>query len=207
MSRWEVSFDVRGFSGFFAYAVDDSALPVTLVHFEAEALEESVRLRWQTTLEVNALHFEMERSNDGTHFVSIGRLAAQGEVKTLKNYVFMDNAPHAGINYYRLKMVDRDGSFSFSRVVSAQSAVPSEDLTVRVYPSPATEGYVHVAHSGDNAVKLAIYDLKGRELPAAWQETTKGVLSLDVHTLSSGIYILQVHDGLRTKVRRFSISR
>jgi hypothetical protein len=207
MSRWEVSFDVRGFSGFFAYAVDDSALPVTLVHFEAEALEESVRLRWQTTLEVNALHFEMERSNDGTHFVSIGRLAAQGEVKTLKNYVFMDNAPHAGINYYRLKMVDRDGSFSFSRVVSAQSAVPSEDLTVSVYPSPATEGYVHVAHSGDNAVKLAIYDLKGRKLPVAWQETTKGVLSLDVHTLSSGIYILQVHDGLRTKVRRFSISR
>ncbi|PSL33764.1 T9SS type A sorting domain-containing protein [Dyadobacter jiangsuensis] len=111
-------------------------LPVTLVSFTGKAVEETVALKWETTEEVNASHFEIQRSSDARHFEPIGNVAAKGESKIRITYAFTDAAPLPGTNYYRLKQIDQDGTYAFSKTISVTS---NSELRISVYPNPVTD--------------------------------------------------------------------
>lgn len=201
-SRWEVTFDVTGFSGFFAYAVDNSALPVLLADFNAEVLEENVQLSWQTTEELNASHFDIERSDNGTSWTTIGQLKADGNRTTLQEYQYLDRSPLSGINYYRLKTVDLDDSFAYSRMVSARLAEPTE--TVVVYPTIVESGRVTVRVSGDGHRTTKMMDLNGREMVLRVLDHSGERTVFDVRHLIPGVYLVVVH-GHQLTVKRFVI--
>lgn len=111
-------------------------LPVTLVSFTGKAVEETVALKWETTEEVNASHFEVQRSSDARHFEPIGNVAAKGESKIRITYAFTDTSPLPGTNYYRLKQIDQDGTYAFSKTISVTS---NSELRISVYPNPVTD--------------------------------------------------------------------
>lgn len=111
-------------------------LPVTLVSFTGKAVEKTVALQWTTTEEINASHFEIQRSGDAKTFEPIGKVDAKGDSKVLINYMFTDQAPLPGTNYYRLKQIDLDGAYAFSKTISVNS---NSGLRISVYPNPVTD--------------------------------------------------------------------
>lgn len=94
-----------------------SMLPVKLTEFTGKLVEGKSQLKWVTASENNSHYFEIERSADGAHYGSIGQLAAKGYSTVTSKYAYTDGAPIKGLNYYRLKQVDKDGKYVYSNVV------------------------------------------------------------------------------------------
>ena len=109
-------------------------LPVTLTTFNASKEAQTSLLSWSTTEESNSEHFDIQHSVNAKSWTSIGTVKAQGESKALKKYTFTHEEPTEGENLYRLKMVDKDGTFAYSRIVSV---VFDGVAGTNIYPNPA----------------------------------------------------------------------
>jgi hypothetical protein len=105
---------------------NDAPLPVSWQQFEVLSKNGVNELIWSTSLELNNSHFVIERSADGNIFEAIGSQRGMGTTAQTSNYLFTDEKPLAGINYYRIKQVDFDGAFSYSdvREVSNEAIIP-----------------------------------------------------------------------------------
>ncbi|MCZ4501189.1 MAG: Por secretion system C-terminal sorting protein, partial [Marmoricola sp.] len=114
----------------------DSPLPVTLVSFSVEEEAGTAQLKWATAEETNADRFDIQRSVNTKNWSTIGEKAAAGESKALLNYSFSDVAPLNGINYYRLKMIDKDDTFAYSSIKSAKFEIMTKLLAL--YPNPVS---------------------------------------------------------------------
>ena len=101
----------------------NGTLPLTLITFDAQLIDKDVLLQWSTSFEENTSHFDIERSADGMSFTFIGNVNAAGNSSSERNYDFTDKDPFNGINFYRLKMVDADDKFVYSKAI----AVKKED--------------------------------------------------------------------------------
>ncbi|MCE7040412.1 DUF4347 domain-containing protein [Dyadobacter sp. CY312] len=160
-------------------------LPVTLIRFGAEKHEGQILLSWQTTSETNSSHFKIERSDKNLKWVETGDVAAVGESSMLQNYTYTDTQPLSGENLYRLKMVDVDGSFAYSKIVS----VHFESKRLSAYPNPVSEKLFIKDGPTVNSVKL--YNVNGILVFSAASFPEKG---LDVRPLASGMYIVNITD-------------
>ncbi|HXO76170.1 MAG TPA: hypothetical protein VN824_13055, partial [Puia sp.] len=109
-------------------------LPEQLLSFTGTRLDALSQLSWTTSEEINTASFDIERSGDDQSFSSIGTVAAHGNSATTTDYTFIDNNPLKGNNYYRLKMVDADAKFTYSKVILLNFG---STLTVHVSPNPA----------------------------------------------------------------------
>jgi hypothetical protein len=92
--------------------------PVTLSYFKGHLENNTVILEWETASEQNFSHYDIERSVNGSVFKKIGQISSKGESNTLFYYNFVDNGPATGTNIYRLKMVDKDGKFTYSSLIN-----------------------------------------------------------------------------------------
>ncbi|MDB5192656.1 MAG: hypothetical protein JWQ96_2219, partial [Segetibacter sp.] len=93
-----------------------SALPITLINFDAEPRGNDVLVTWSTATEINNKHFLIERSADGRNFTAIATINSQGNYTRTNNYQFVDAAPLKGTSYYRIRQVDNDDKFTFSKI-------------------------------------------------------------------------------------------
>ncbi len=181
-SRWEVTFDVTGFSGFYVQTTS-GILPLKLLSFTARKTADINLLKWTTTEEINTDHFEVER-NIGNGFVQIGFVKAAGNSGVEKQYAFEDKQPFAGTNHYRLKMVDKDGHVEYSKTVTVQS---DGRTGISMYPNPVqSKLFVGGATNGTT------YQIKN----TSGQVVTTGRLNtegISLSTLSTGIYVLVVN--------------
>jgi Metallo-peptidase family M12B Reprolysin-like/Secretion system C-terminal sorting domain len=109
-------------------------IPVSLLSFTAQPANARVVAQWKTAQEINSSRFIVERSATGSGFAAIGSISAAGNTSTVKQYSFNDNDPFSGLNFYRLKIVDRDGTYKYSEVVSVKFN-PVFDL--HLSPNPA----------------------------------------------------------------------
>lgn len=181
------------------------SLPVTLVTFNASRRESSSVLTWATTEETNSDRFEIQRSADGKGWYQIGVLASSGESTVLKTYTFEDSAPGNGLNYYRLKMIDRatgrgDGSFAYSRI---QTVDFNDTDQVHIYPNPAS-GRLFFDNYGD--IKYAVlYNLSGARLLETQKVTAQGI---DISTAEPGLHTIKLTfaDG-STKTRKVIVTK
>lgn len=113
-------------------------LPVTFVSFTAQKQRAASLLRWETTNEVNAHSFDVERSNDAVNYQKIGAVTAAGNTTGLTKYQFVDQQPLTGYNYYRLKQIDRNGVFKHTPtrlLVFDEASLQS----IKAYPVPTTQ--------------------------------------------------------------------
>ena len=130
-----ITIDATGNTSEFG-VLTSPPLPVKLVHFSARQVEQSIGLNWSTSQEANANRFEIQRSVDTRHWETIGERIAVGESMATVRYSFDDSTPSSGDNYYRLKMIDLDGTFAFSGIQS----VNFKNKAVCVYPNPLDFG-------------------------------------------------------------------
>jgi hypothetical protein len=189
----------NGFIVFTAFGTD-SPLPVVLGSFSASlAADNSVSVNWTTEQEVNSSYFSVERSSNGSSdFKDIGTVSAKGNSAIVSNYSFTDNSAENGVNYYRLKMVDLDGSFVYSQV----SVVNSELVqNIRVFPNPATN-FIYITLGGSVPTSsVRLIDLTGKILQEQRlnSTTSNSTISMPVSNYAHGIYILQAIKADGTK--------
>lgn len=166
--------------------IAEDALPVTLVDFLAKRQEKTSLLIWITTSEANSDRFDIERSADGRQWQKIASVASHTESNDRQSYEFTDYAPLAGENLYRLKMIDLDSTFGYSRI---QSVVFDDAGKAVLYPNPHTV-YDHLTIQTSNPERIdriQIFDVAGREiLQSPWKS------NIDVSKLTRGLHIVQI---------------
>ncbi|MCE6991759.1 T9SS type A sorting domain-containing protein [Dyadobacter sp. CY323] len=166
-----------------------STLPVNLVSFAAKKMENQAYLTWSTASEVNSDYFEILRSRDGREWSPIGNVVSNGESKSLKNYNYTDVNPLSGDNLYRLKMVDRDATYAFSRIVNLKF----EGETTNVYPNPVI-GKLSMERKDWSKIRdVKIYNAAGQLIPVSKtsQNANPLVREYNFEGLPSGIYIIK----------------
>jgi len=167
----------------------ETVLPVDLTEFTATADKAIVRLNWSTASEDDVVHFAVERSIDGETFTPIGRQTTSGNTRQIKNYAFTDREAPVGNLYYRLRIVDLDGSYAFSPIAQTQVTTESKLL---IYPNPA-DVTVFIDGEMTETTKVRILDKTGRIL-----RERRGAGTIDVADLPTGIYLLEtVREGIR----------
>ncbi|MEO6282013.1 MAG: T9SS type A sorting domain-containing protein [Dyadobacter sp.] len=166
---------------------EEIALPVALISFDARKFEEhSVSLSWATASESNSRNFELQRSQNGAKWVIIASLNAQGESGKTIQYSFVDSSPTEGNNLYRLKMIDTDGTFAYSKIVNVNMG---SDPTVGIYPNPATDKISLDVQDLLNAKSILISDLSGKKVYAS--ENVSGS-EISVKHLSAGLFLVKI---------------
>ncbi|SKB54984.1 beta-galactosidase [Dyadobacter psychrophilus] len=197
LNLWRIRFEVNGFSTFYISAHNAGQLPVTLVNFSGKKQENAVSLDWQTSEETNSDHFEIQHGVDGKQWTKIGEVAASAESKVLKTYNFIHPYPSAGENLYRLKMVDQDNTFAYSKIISAGFETLDR---VTLYPNPVTAGVISLQYTG-TAPKVTLNDITGRNVPVMTEQDGPDKLTVRAKArLTPGLYILNAGYGA-TQVR------
>lgn len=168
-----------------------SPLPVTLLDFTAhkDAAEEAAILEWKVTKEQNFKEYVVERSGDNGLFLNIGTVPATGS----KGYHLVDKDPFEGKNFYRLKMVDINGSYSYSHVV----VLTFDKVTsgVHIYPNPVTEGHLTITmkEKPRKDIVVTIMDMSGRIRHI--RKLDNNTMDVDVTSWPSGSYLIRMGDS------------
>jgi len=177
-------------------------LPIELVGLKGQNEGDYNQLSWETITEQNSDHFEVQRSSNGTDFVRIGQVQAAGNSLQARSYDFQDNEPIIGMGYYRLKMVDIDGSFSYSNVVAIAITLRDD---IAVFPVPAfTEVNMVYDAASKGEITVNIVDALGKVLMTNVENTVQGFnqFQYDVSQLSVGAYFINVIDGNEAPIVR-----
>jgi YHYH protein/Secretion system C-terminal sorting domain len=171
-------------------------LPLSLIAFKGVNEKDKNKLIWQTADEINVSHFMVERSRDGLKFEEIGKIYAKNTTNGEQSYFFMDENPMQ-TNYYRLKMVDTDGAFDYSKTISIAN---NQSNTIRIFPSIVKDIiYIRSQNALDNAT-VKVSDLMGRTLIHSVINLEKGEqTTLNMATLSKGLYLISIdNNGFKT---------
>jgi len=182
-------------------------LPVQLVQFTAVRQGPAVRVAWATATEKNSAYFTVQRSIDSRNFVDIERVVAQGNSSSRHDYTILDAAPLSGLNYYRLRQVDTDGTAAYSPVVAVRFDSKGAAPALVAYPNPASgHGFQLLAvNLGATGGTVQVHDNLGRLVLT--QVAAAGAVEATiqpVRPLASGMYFVtwQATNGakLTTKV-------
>lgn len=178
---------------------NEEALPATVLIFNGGFEGNQVKVWWNTSSEINLKHFEVERSNNGLVFSSIGVVKAQNNVGNNK-YSFVDVDEIALIRYYRLKLINADGSFSYSKTVVLNSKVKTK---LSIFPNPVVSTLV-IAHEKANAnTVVEIFTVEGKKIVIQNVETGAIQTSIDLVKLPVGNYFLKLVDNETNPVISF----
>jgi hypothetical protein len=198
-SDHKVEFMVNSFSTFYIHPVlfPFAALPVELTAFTGWNQGTVNRLQWVTASELNTSKFIVEKSLGQGDWAVIGEKTAAGNSSQQLTYDFTDNNPVEGNNYYRLKVVDLDGTFSYSNVINIPVGEAVVNNFTRVYPNP-TGGLLNVEIQSTETydTKVTVYDVVGKKVLDRVSNLNKGLntLQFDFSQLANGSYILQFAD-------------
>ena len=194
-SRWEVTFSVTGFSGFFVSGSPIIPLPLTLTAFTGLATAAGNQLHWETSMEENTAYFDVERAIAGSgSFLSLDTVPAAGNSEQLLTYTYTD-AQAGGSSYsYRLKMVDLDGSFTYSKIITLQSATGG--FAISVSPNPYHQSLSVIVTMPEAAEgNMVVTDAAGHRILQQALSLQKGSNLLNptaLTTLAPGMYFLSV---------------
>ena len=171
-----------------------NSLPVTLTEFTGKEKDGDVELKWTTETEINNKYFDVERSLDGSHFESIGKVTGAGNTTLTQHYGLVDRNAANGVNYYRLKQVDFDGKFTYSQVVAVK--VTRINALLKVYPNPAIN-QITAEYKGfaNTKVQVQLIDNYGRTIINSIQQPgISGRISLQLGTAvkTAGTYWLKM---------------
>ena len=171
----------------------ESVLPIRLAHFYARAGNSQAFLSWRTATETGNDYFSVERSADGRSFAEIGRVAGAGTSFEPRDYAFTDEHPLPGINYYRLRQTDFDGTYSYSHVVTVSTAAPP---SVSLFPVPAKDVlHIHLEKPSAASGVFEIHDPAGRLVRAGNLPEEIADHALNMAGLPAGVYTLRLRDG------------
>lgn len=202
--------DGQSRSGVFPYmgadeSVTNVLMTVELVNLSAHKIKDDVLLTWATASENNAHYFDIERSVDGKTFVSASSVKANGNTSMLSKYNYTDISAfdHSDIVYYRLKMVDVDGTFEYSKTVSVSTNSTQEEI-MSVYPNPFDDNFSIVfTAAGSAKVNVYIHDIYGKTVATFTQQAIEGsntILANNLSNLKAGLYFIVLENNGQKQV-------
>jgi PKD repeat protein len=184
---------------------NSAPLPVELLSFSGEAKADYNLLSWATASEVNNSGFEIQRSENGNEFESIGFTAGAGNSSSVKEYSFKDSDIGSIVLYYRLKQIDIDGNFKYSNVVALSNKGKAALSIKSLYPNPfGKEIGVLFNKPVTEAIIIKIFDAEGKMVLAESYAPFRNNLFINAETLSAGIYFLSVETGNEKLVQRIT---
>jgi hypothetical protein len=185
VSSYSYSLDIDDFSTTADVSPSNTcmALPVTLISFSANSAENAINLNWATTEETNADYYEIQQSNDTKHWSVLGKVNATGESSTIQKYSFEYPGTKNRPTYYRLRMVDTDQTFAYSKIVR----ITLDKNSLSLYPNPSSD-FITLPFTKGIAT---IFNTNGKVV----QRGAIGDNLLDIRNLRQGIYIVQYNDN------------
>lgn len=193
----DFDFDFTGATGYFftigTVNLTNAPLPIELVSFTAIANGKTVDTEWVTASEKNNDYFVVESSTDAERWTEVMYVKGKGTVTTTSHYTAIDTNPLVGKSYYRLKQVDFDGKYSYSRIVQVELL----DLGVVLYPNPVKGDVVHLNLVGvETADGVSVHSMQGAEM---FRSAITGsgkynrVLDIPIVGWAPGIYVVTVY--------------
>ncbi|MEP7278960.1 MAG: T9SS type A sorting domain-containing protein [Bacteroidota bacterium] len=180
-------------------------LPVTLVNWNAAYANNTIALKWSTTVERNASHFIVERSFDGVEYADVAMLFATGNSEVTNNYSFNDKVPagNSGIIYYRLKMADMDGRYKTSDIRIVRVGKSTDAVKILTYPNPVVND-VRITIPQNWQGKPVSYQLTNANGQVIKSYTVQYANQTEIIAMSqvpAGMYIMRVVNGTETAVQ------
>ena len=175
---------------------EESALPVVLSYFEARKDNRNIMIQWKTTYEKNNDFFEVERSGDARGWTVIAKIDGSDSSNISKKYQTIDKQPSEGVNYYRLRQVDRDRTTTYSRIVSVDMGKIGID---NLWPNPVVD-FLHVKIDSSKEAEFEITDINGMSVTKFRKMSANNAVIIPVGNLATGIYILKIKDQNGSRV-------
>jgi len=200
----DISFSADGFITLGSISESNSPLPVKLLYFEALLNDNTVNLEWSTADESGNYGFVVQRSPNGHDFEDLMFVQGSGDSNDISEYEELDNAPMDGNNYYRLKQVDFNGTFSYSEIDRVYVA-PADINVLMVFPNPATDAINVQLPKTEMRQKLFVRDQLSRLLIE--QDLDGNSTHLDVSSLNAGLYLLEARWGSIVQTKKILIKK
>jgi len=182
-----IECNVSSFSSFYLRG-GSVPLPIELKSITAKNTGASNRIDWTTVSETSTDYFELERSSDGRIFSYLSKIASNDKPS---DYVYYDEAPLAKDNYYRLKLLNKNGRFSYSKTVIA--VMPdSKAFALEAYPNPVAEKVLVKVYGSENG-SLSISDITGKVILTTVMKGTES--DIDLNKIAAGVYFIRYTDG------------
>ena len=166
-------------------------LPLKLSSFGARVNNCNVNLNWVSESETDFKNYKIESSTDGQNFKAIATISPlQNNTSSVQQYSYQDKSPQQGKVYYRLKMINIDGSFTYSNTIVMN--LDCNKSSVVVYPNPVSDMLnVNVTNSDDNATTANLFDPDGRMVYT--KKLISGTNLIDMKKFPKGLYLLELH--------------
>ena len=181
-------------SGTCTYTIEEDPLPVTLVNFKAEKVQQKTNLSWVTSSEKNNAGFEIEKSSNAVSWRKIGFVDGSNSSAITHQYRFVDTKVTAApVSFYRLKQIDYDGSFDHSRIISVKNTADPD--STYIYPNPAVQSGINVFHPSPENCTFQLTDLTGKkyDLEISYSAGRQATLATRSR-INTGLYILVIYD-------------
>jgi hypothetical protein len=174
-------------------AVNCTTMPLTLLSFSIAVTDSKVNTQWATTNEVDVALYQVEKSVNGKDFKSIGAVEAKGSL-TLNNYSFVDEKVIAGASYYRLKMIDKNGSSKYSAI----ETVKTKSVGLSVYPNPV-KNTITVQHEiAAKGAMVSVMTVAGKPVFQSAVDAGATQTSIDAAKLAPGAYLVMfINNGVK----------
>lgn len=175
----------------WALSSSTSPLPVEMLYFNAECLNNKVLLNWATALEINNDRFVIQRSSNGIQWQSIDSVAGTGTTNKTTQYQYLVQNPNANMPYYRLKQIDFDGTYSYTNI---QTANCNSSFALSVFPNP-TSGLTYITFETqiETEASLQLYSALGKLVSSQSINLSAGAYTHPYHlNVNSGKYYLRV---------------
>jgi hypothetical protein len=186
----------NGMTGFSHFGTSQSSapLPIELTVFDGENHGDRNLLFWTTASELNNDYFTLERSADGIAFSEVTRVAGSGTTSQVHHYECYDFFPINGMNYYRLRQTDVNGSVSYSGVVVLENKYGTAAVE-NIHPNPTTDELnFDIVSTEKGPALVEVMDISGRVVMTYTEQVSEGRNSVrvDLSQLSEGVYMLKV---------------
>lgn len=204
----DLTTDIQSPTVFFVANLPQ-ALPVNVISFTGKALENANQLNWTVAQEVDFSHYEVLRSEDGREFNTVGTVFATENSMDMKSYSFTDASAKSEVSYYKLKLVDNNGSVAYTSlvVVSRNAIVPTVS---NLFPNPATtQVNIEVQGVSVDNFNVSVQDINGKIVYQANQVSAlSNVYQMDVTNFNRGVYVIRIEDEMgNVSVSRFAVSK
>ncbi len=201
--NWEIYMDDVAYN-------PNGPLPVELISFEGNLINNSVSLTWETATEINNYCFEIERNINNSIWEKIGVVQGNGNSSTINSYSFTDSKLSINGNYlYRLKQIDNDGNYKYLNTIEVVVGTPDKYELLQNYPNPFNPvTKINYTIPVSSQVNISIYSIIGelvKILVNDQQEAGNYTVDFDGSNLASGTYFYRITAGEFMQIKKMML--